>query len=189
MTEETTGTTSDAVESGADPIDDALAEFDKSASKPKPEPKTETETEPDLKAELQFLREEREARQAERVQKDLSETVKKVKGDSDIDDDFVEGWLDAKARKDPRVREAWLKRAENPAAFDKVLEGLSTEFSEKIKPKIDREATDTEESVRAAVRSASTKTTEGKPLTREEWRKLPPEEKRKLQADHGVTPV
>lgn len=187
MTEEKpeAGTASDAVASGADEIEAALSEFDTAASQDKPEQKAE---EP-LKDEIAWLKQERERTQAQRTREALDAAVSEIKGDLEIDSELVEGWLDVQARKDPRLNKAWQNRHNDEAGYKRVLGALSKQLAEKFSASVDREATDTQEAVTAAVRSASNKTQDDKPMTREAWRKLSKEDRAKAQSEHGVQPV
>lgn len=95
---------------------------------------------------------------------DMQKTVSKVRGSLDaslFDDTLVEAWLDAQAREDPRLQQAWLNRHSNAKQFEKVVEGLGRSFAKRYGKMPDRAATEDREVVTAAVRGASTKAPEG----------------------------
>lgn len=94
-----------------------------------------------------------------RYKQDMEKTVNDIRGNLDpefFDNDFIESWLDAQARKDPRLAQAWLNRDANPRNFEKVKVELGKNLAKKFSKMPDREATDTREAVAAAVRGAST---------------------------------
>lgn len=149
-------------------LDAALAEFDSATtttstttSTPEQKPTT-TATDPALAERLAVIERERAD---ERFQKAISPVLQKVRGDvpSDVfDDDELIAWMDAKAKRDPRLQNAWSNRDKNPQAWDRVVDGLSRDFAKKFTPRIDERATADREAVAAAVRGASTRAPEGK---------------------------
>lgn len=99
--------------------------------------------------------------------RDMTETVKQVRGDLDpdvFDDVLVESWLDAEARRDPRLAKAWTDRHANPKQFERVKAELGKSFTKKFSKLPDKQVTEDRESVAAAVRGASTPRPESKPL-------------------------
>lgn len=96
---------------------------------------------------------------------DMDKTIKAVRGDiapEIADDDLVEAFIDAQARKNPALARAWTNRYANPKAFEKVVGALSKDFGKKFSQLPDRQATEDRSAVTAAVRGASTKAPEGK---------------------------
>ena len=160
-----------ATEAGArteDDLDTLLAAFDdqgkpSSSASAKPEPKAEpgnTEKSPPAVADgalaevQQFI-----------FRQDMDKTIKSVRGDLDpehFDDEFVEAWMDAQARRDPRLSNAWRDRRANPKGFQKVVDGLGRTFAKKYGKMPDKGATEDRDAVTAAVRGASTRAPEGK---------------------------
>jgi hypothetical protein len=110
----------------------------------------------------------REIRRQERFQKDMNATIKNVRGDLPeelFDGPLVQAWIDAQAKKDPRLATAWANRHTDPKKFEQVVGALGKEFS-KIRPKLpDKQATEDREAVTAAVRGASTQAPAGKAPT------------------------
>lgn len=149
-------------------LDELLDEFPQET--PKTEPKvddtpTSDDTDQILRDVKSFVDESRQerkdavARDAEKQFKtDMAEAVKVVKGEDDEDDDLVEGWINARARKDPRLKAAWAGRQESPGQFKRILRGLASDFSNR--KKVDRAETEDREAVAAAVRGAATKASE-----------------------------
>lgn len=148
-----------------DDLDSALATFDaetRPAATAAPD-KAQPQVDPGILARAQEI-----VTTAEQVQfrADMNETIKSVRGQLDanlLDDEFVEGWLNAKATKDPRLGRAWLERHQKPKDFEKVTKGLARELAQKFSKLPDRQATEDREAVTAAVRGTSTRAPEGKP--------------------------
>lgn len=150
-----------------DDLDTLLKQFDEQQpqrpSEPaRPEPRAEAA--PDKVANDTVLK-EAEFIRSERFKRDMSETVKEVRGDlpADLyDDKLVQAWIDARAADDPRLSRAWVERYDNPQRFQQVKAALGKEFARKYGRLPDRQATEDREAVTAAVRGASTKAPEGK---------------------------
>jgi len=127
---------------------------------PQPEPQKPATTEvvdTEARRELAALKFER----------DIKPVIKTVRGDVPeevFDDDEIQGWLDSRARKDPRLQKAWDNRASNPAAWNKVEKALSAEFARKFQKSPDPHATEDVAAVTAAVRGASTTPPPDKPI-------------------------
>jgi len=135
---------------------------------------------------------ERNERRTEETnfRKDMDVAVKTVRGDlpGDLfDDTFMESWLDAQARQDPRIAQVWADRAQNPKRFDQVLTGLSRNFAKKFSNLPDAQATEDKEAVAAAVSGASKKAPEGKAP---DYSKLTDQEyAEKVEKEHGFRPL
>lgn len=152
-----------------DDLDSLLASFDvQKAEKPTPSAKPETtgDGNPDLKALTEQVQGLLSETQRQTFRRDMDQTIKTVRGNLDaeiFDDLFVEAWMDAQARSDPRLSQAWVDRHKNPKQFQKVVEGLGRTFEKKYgKALVDKGATDDRAAVASAVRGASTQAPEGK---------------------------
>ena len=146
----------EAQDAREDDLDALLKQFDETKPEPKPEPKPDEIT-PDAIKRLEGL--ERTIAE-ERYRKDMTETLKVVRGDLDpeiFDDTLVEAWIDTQARNDPRLSRAWQERNSNPKQFAKVREQLGKAFAAKFSKLPDKQATEDRETVAAAIRGASTK--------------------------------
>ena len=149
-----------------DDLDKILAEFNEQtrpAEPSEPEP-TAGATNDQTNAAAEVLAARDEIRN-ERFQRDMGATIKDVRGDlpNDLyDDDFMTSWIDAQAKKDPRLSKAWVNRNSNPQAFARVKAGLGREFAKRYGKLPDKAVTEDREIVTAAVRVASTKAPEGK---------------------------
>jgi hypothetical protein len=153
----------DARTEGGD-LDTLLKSYDEQV-KPKepataPEPQatsTATQVKPDpAVAELQqrFFRQ------------DMNDLVKTVRGEVDptmADDEFVEAWVDAQARKDPRLQQAWMQRHANPSQFEKVKAELGKGFARKFSKLPDKQVSEDREAVSAAVRGSTKPAPDDKP--------------------------
>lgn len=148
-----------------DDLDTLLKEFDTETKSPEPaqpataapaaiDPAVANET---VLSEAKFIRQER-------FQKDMDETIKKVRGDLPeelFDGSLVQAWIDSQATKDPRLAQAWANRHADPKKFGQVVTELGKRFS-KYGKLPDKQATEDREAVTAAVRGASTRAPEGK---------------------------
>lgn len=142
-------------------LNDPVFNNSKSDPNPKPEPSgTTPDTKPPVASNDGAISEV--LQRFHRI--DMNETIKKVRGELDstlFDDTLVEAWLDAQARADSRLSNAWVNRHANPKAFEKVVEGLGRTFVKKYGNLPDKAATEDRAVVTAAVRGASTKAPEG----------------------------
>ena len=124
---------------------------------------TQTDTQPDVKslmAEVQSMKGAITEVSNFQFKQDMGSLVKNVRGELDseiFDDETVEAWIDGRARRDPRLQQAWLQRKSNPAAFERIAGELGKQFTKKFGKLPDKNATEDREVVAAAVRGASTK--------------------------------
>lgn len=91
---------------------------------------------------------------------DMSNVVQGVRGElpaDKFDDVFMEGWLEAMSRKDPRIITAWDNRAQAPEKFQRLVKGLNQQFKKQYGSLlgIDEKATEDRELVAHAVRGGS----------------------------------
>lgn len=158
----------DARNDDGDDLDTLLASFD-DQTKPKPKSGSDAATTPAREQPAGTVTHEPQqttdpvAREYI-FRQDMDKTIKNVRGDLDaefFDDTFVESWIDAQARQDPRLHQAWLNRQANPKQFQKVVETLGRNFSKKYGKLPDKGATEDREAVSNAVRGASTRAPEG----------------------------
>lgn len=148
-------------------LDALLAEYDSTVKGEEPKPETKDDASQgekpkeqniDVRSAVEAALREREVRQ--KVDEDLKKTVQDFKGEDlkHVADDIVEAFLDLKARKDPRLADAWAKRNQSPEKWNKIVSSLNAEFRSLAGLSVDRDQTETVDSVVAAVRGASTKT-------------------------------
>jgi len=133
-----------------DDLDSLLKEFE-SGSETRSETK-DGDQEDALATKVQSL----EARLA---QQDFQAVVSNVRGDLDVDPDFVEGWLEARARKSTSLATAYANRRNDPQKWAKVEAKLNKELVGMF-PRVDKEATEVHDTITSSVRSASTRTAE-----------------------------
>lgn len=139
-----------------DDLESLLSEYDGGSAPEKPEQGDDDKV--DLETVHKELTEWRKEKARDEYQRDISGVVKGVRGDLDpeaFDDVLVEAWIDAEARKDPRLAKAWQDRKANPRQFDKVVSQLGRSFRKKFAQLPDRNLTEDREAVANAVRGAS----------------------------------
>lgn len=119
----------------------------------------EKETDSDISSVVKYIEEERQRKEQETVQADIKTAVDTVKEnlEGDLPDWMIEGALQHKAANDARIRNAWVKRGENPKGWNSVLKALAKDISSEL---TDKQSTETRNEVVAAVKGASQKTTE-----------------------------
>lgn len=150
-----------------DDLDTLLAQFATETAKPgtsatKPETTTTTATTTAPDKRLEAI-EQRLAN--EQMQRDLAPVISKIKAAMPaeiLDDAEIEDWLDGRARRDPRLAQAWQNRHQNPEAWGKVTDALGQQMAKKFAKVPDKAATEDRAAVTAAVRGASTVAPTGK---------------------------
>ena len=138
----------------ADDLDTLLSQYEAQTkvAQPSPPPTTQTPNTPPLDPDRLKRVEERLFRE------DVSNAVSNIRGDLKVDPEIVESWLDAAARKDMRVANAFLQKDVNPQQWKQIEAGLAKRFAEKVKSMTyDQPVTEDRNAVAAAVRGASTK--------------------------------
>lgn len=195
-----------ARETQEDDLETLLAEYEEQPQKAdtgkqpdqsqQPEASSETNAEqqrPQTAEDIEAVKrrlDEQERREAERqYRQDMDETVKGVRGDLPgdfFDDKFIESWIDAEARDDPRLQRAWQTRRENPKQFARVREELGRKFHAKYSKLPDKQATEDHAAVTQAVQRESNRAPEAKEpdfstLSDADFRE-------KVQKDYGFVP-
>lgn len=181
-------------------LEDILAEFSSTeettppvASKPDAKP-SETQTskpaasvaDPELKA----IRDELNALKQVETRKHLDALYGRLRGDSNVDPDLVESYVNLKAQKNPQLAKAWMNRDSNPEAWLKVESQLGKDIRAKFGGgglTIDHAVTETKEAVAAAVRGASTAAKQGE-LSDKDVMNMSRAEFDALQRKMGVRP-
>lgn len=67
---------------------------------------------------------------------DMGNFIKGVKGDLDIDNPLVFGWIWDKVKEDQRISDIWLQRNEKKSEFQELVKSLVPEFKEYAKNNI-----------------------------------------------------
>lgn len=148
-------------------LDALLSQWDKPSSKPSDTatPATAAPAADHVKDATAEVLAARDEIRTERFQRDMHATIKDVRGDlpSDLyDDDIVQSWIDAQARKDPRLANAWVNRNAEPKKFDQVKAALGKEFAKRYGRIPDQAATEDRAAVASAVRGSSQRAPEAK---------------------------
>lgn len=90
------------------------------------------------------------------------ESIKQAIPEGVLNDDEILDLLDARAKRDPRLANAWLDRSRNPQGWKKVQDGLARDFSKRFSRLPDPAATEDRAAVTAAVRGSSQRAPEAK---------------------------
>lgn len=136
-------------------LDSILAEFDQS-TKPAPAPAPAQAAAPPQVVDVEARKELAEMK----FQQEIKPVLQRVRGDipkEALSDEEIQDLLDGRARREPRLKQAWIDRATNPAAWSKVEKALQQELQKKFSKLPDPGATEDREAVTAAVRGASSK--------------------------------
>lgn len=88
-----------------------------------------------------------------RMEMEMPQIVKTVKGDFDIPDDAVKSWVMGKFVSDQKMMDLWATRHDNRATFDETLNALGRELKQAFPQK---EPDNAQGNLAAAVRSART---------------------------------
>jgi hypothetical protein len=138
-----------------DDLESALAEYEANSG-------TSTEQKPTVTTDPKVDRIERLERSlADREYRDdMRGVITTVRGDFAPDtfsDEFMDLWVNAEAKKDPRVANAWVKRHDDPKGFERVSNGLKRKFAEQFAHarKQDETATADREAVANFVRGSN----------------------------------
>jgi len=90
-------------------------------------------------------------------------TALKTESGSDLPDYFMKGLLEQKAAEDPRFADAFLKRAQDPNGWDRVVKAFGKQVRHDLDNVPDKKVTEDREALTAAVRSAQTQQTQSTP--------------------------
>jgi len=151
-------------DSGAqtDDLASLLSTFNgETAKPPQPAPTQPAGTElAALRAEIDAIRQERFA------ERDQASAIKEIKGDLDIPDYIVRGWIGDRGDAEPGINKIWNSRGNDPASAKKLIAALAKDFRKEQaaykKSQPDPDATADVAAVTAAVRGASTRQPEDK---------------------------
>ena len=149
-------------------LDALLAEFGSSQQKPEGEAKADVAVEgdqPSTKTQssdigelLDYVRgrkQQDEADEAAKVRQQYKDTVKSLKGDLDVPDIVVDGFLRVMGE-DHRIRAAYQNRFNDPKGWSKVEEGLRRELKKTLTNKVDTSVTNTRKAVAEAIQQSQT---------------------------------
>ena len=146
-----------------------LEDYEKNASPqtPQPQPKQaadETSVVVELKSRLEAI----ESKQVlEKNTKDFNDAVSQIKGDLDVPEFVVKGWLLDHAGKNKAIDKIFDNRESNPQAFKQMLARMQKDFaattSKVLGKQVDANATEDRQAVAAAVKGATTRAPESRP--------------------------
>lgn len=144
-------------------IDELLSEFEQeqaNAQKEESEQPTQKDGQDSVESTAK-LDSETESRiravESEMYNRAIDEAIKLTKGDDlNVDDKVVRALLEQDAARDPRFMRAWVNRANNPVAYEKILKAKGKEYAKMFQP-VDQDATQQKKDIVAAVQGSKTK--------------------------------
>lgn len=153
-------------QSESDDFEKALSEFDSTDSMSSPS--QDEQSEEDTSALARRLRELENQIANNAYQSDIGTAISQIRGEIDADaisNEYMEIWLNAEAKKDPRIATAWANRSFEQAKYKRVLKGLADKFQKAHSKfsKYDSETTEAREAVAQAVKGSSNSAPEASP--------------------------
>jgi hypothetical protein len=147
-----------------DDLDKLIAEFDNrnnGQSPPStPEPKQQSNA---LEERLQRIEQDHWRRNAASEEKRVVDQL--ISDNPGLSRRVVTGWINQFAREEPALMTAFQNREQDPRTWDRWQKAIGKEFAKEVaSSRIDKAATEDREAVTAAVRGASTKAPEAKPV-------------------------
>lgn len=137
-----------------DAADHDASDKDTGKRKPPKEPSSDGGSE----AEKQRLERLEQRLAMQDYEKAMGQAVDAVKGDLQVEDDYVEFWLNKQADQDPRLMKLWEQRDTRRAEWNKALEALGRQFQEEYADRFgtvnDRETTGARRNLQDKVASA-----------------------------------
>lgn len=124
-----------------------------------------------LAAVAQFLTTQQRERAESQQKADISKAVETMKEVvPDLDQPVLEAFLDGQARRDPRFKNLWEKRSENPQAWEKAVKAYSRELAGKVSIKVDPKLQEAQRARKLAQGAMATTAAESPD---EKWDKVP----------------
>ena len=97
------------------------------------------------------------AQAMQKEEQDIKKAVGALKEKNpDLDDDFLEVALGAKARKDPKLMSLWNSRGKNPQAWDAAVKAYSNEIAGKFTMKADPQLAENQRAMKTAQQTMAT---------------------------------
>ena len=109
----------------------------------------------DLRDVVNFAKEQRERQLKQEFDAAVSTAVQAAKGDLEIDDRLVRGFLEVEYQENPNFATAWQNQQTNPAAFKALLGEMNGKLSNVIGAKQAETVAEDRRAVEAAIRGAS----------------------------------
>lgn len=150
-------------------LDTLLKEFETSGAgattQTQPEQKTGADDETDVAKRLQELESRQKQWEAEqneaKIKQEVDALVANIRGDSNVSDRIIRGWIDQRARENPKLGDIYFRGSAKER--ERLTATMAREFHKEFSgSSVDGRATEDREAVTAAVRGASTKAPEGK---------------------------
>lgn len=142
-------------------LDDLLNEFKNDTNDSKDEAAAnEGESEVDAKKIKDEVKEE--MRQERIIQEDINSSIKEVKGDAPVADEWIQAIMESEAKKDPRVLNAFLQRKDNPKGWDAYKNDLTKRIGTSFSKAPNKAETDMKGKVLSAVNTSNSTPNTGK---------------------------
>lgn len=135
--------------SGASDIDFLIKEYDSGTKDVTTETKHTTEKSGEMNEVLSYIRQSQQ-RETEAA---INNTVKAVKGELNIGDDVVRGFIEVQAAKDKSLQKAFAERISDPQGWEKYQKRLGDDFMKQF-PAVDSKATNDTNELLSAVQSS-----------------------------------
>ena len=161
MTDDVQADAPEAVEQTHEPsLDDLLSEYEQQTAPREEAPRQQA---PQVPPDYEYIQQMARDYEAQQTKSAIQETVTGIKnlGENlkDVDNEIIEGMLQSRAARDPRIATAWAMRHQKPSEWNKVAKSLAKELDSKFHFP-DRQATEDREALRAAVKSGPVQTNE-----------------------------
>lgn len=162
QTDETAQQVSEAADAQDEDLDQLLTEYEsgtKAESIPEPKATAEADRVAQLESKVQQFEQMLTAREVNAALEDMAQ---QVKGDLQVSDRVVRGFIRDMAAEDPRLEDIFNNRASDPASFKRLVKSLGKSFAKEWSAsQVDQAATEDREAVTQAVRGSSNKAPEG----------------------------
>lgn len=155
-------------------LDQVLSEFETAEQAPTPvvdAPATDTKDTKTPAYSDQEVADLIHRERAREIQQNISDAAKVVGEGIDLPEGFIEGYIEQAARKDVRIRNAWLSKDLNPSGWQKVLKGMNSQIRSDIKAKTEAQKQEDERQMVSAMHSSATKAKHA-PTNREQMAKI-----------------
>jgi len=133
-------------------LNNLLEEYsDTGETEESPSQETKKEDNSEVNELLSMMKQERAESAAIKAETEMKSTVKSIKGEMDIKNEFVSAFLDMKAKEDSRLAQAYLNKDKNPSSWAKIEKSLRVDLQKFIGNLSDKGLSETREAVASSV--------------------------------------